>query len=547
MATQEELYNALRKADAAGDTEGARKLAAYIQSTQVAGGGGPAPEKPRGVIDQVKQQAGNVLAGAVRGAGSIGATILAPYDMATDALAGKGLSLESNRERRAAMDAGLQSMGAQPDSFAYGAGKLAGEIAGTAGTGGVLARGAAMVPGVSANALAAIGSAGMNAGTATGVGNALLRAGGGALTGGAAAGLVDPSQAGTGAIIGGALPGAMQVAGAAGNAIGRTLRGPIQDDATRAAVGAARGSGYVIPPSQARPSLGNRLLEGFSGKITTAQNASAKNQVVTNSKAATAIGLPADAQITPEVLDAVREEAGTVYRELASLAPRPATAADTLTNRAASEAIDPAAMVFDLRKARNDATAWYRSYGRTADPDSLVKAKEAKAVATRLEKTLEDYASSLGRDDLVPAMREARQLIAKTYSIEGALNTATGTIDARKLAGQLQKGRPLSGELREAAEFAGRFPKAAQTVEQMGSLPQTSPLDWMAAGGLSAVTSNPLLMATAMARPVARAAVLSPVVQNRLIQQPNALAQLLGQVPVNELAYRSAPVALSGR
>ena len=32
MATREELYTALRNADAAGDTEGARKLAAYIQS-----------------------------------------------------------------------------------------------------------------------------------------------------------------------------------------------------------------------------------------------------------------------------------------------------------------------------------------------------------------------------------------------------------------------------------------------------------------------------------------------------------------------------------
>lgn len=547
MATQDELFNALRKADAAGDTEGARKLAAYIQSTQVAGGGGPEPTAPKSVIDQVKQQAGNVLAGAVRGAGSIGATILAPYDMATDALAGKGLSLESNRERRAAMDAGLQSMGAQPDSFAYGAGKLAGEIAGTAGTGGVLARGAAMVPGVSTNALAAIGSAGMNAGTATGVGNVLLRAGGGALTGGAAAGLVDPAQAGAGAVIGGALPGAMQVAGAAGNAVGRVMRGPMQDDATRAAVTAARESGYVIPPTQANPTLSNRLLEGFSGKITTAQNASAKNQAVTNAKAATAIGLPAETQITPTVLDSVREQAGAVYGELASLPVRPAAAADTLTNRAAAEAIDPAAMVFDLRKARNDATAWYRSYGRTADPDSLVKAKDAASLAKRLESTLEDYASSLGRDDLVPAMREARQTIAKTYSIEAALNASTGTVDARKLASQLQKGKPLSGELRGAAEFAGRFPKAAQTVEQMGSLPGTSPLDWGLAGGLSMATSNPLLLATAAARPVARAAVLSPMVQNRLIQQPNALAQLLGQVPVSEVAYRSAPVALSGR
>ena len=33
------------------------------------------------------------LGGRVRGAGSIGATLLAPFDMASDAMAGKGLSL----------------------------------------------------------------------------------------------------------------------------------------------------------------------------------------------------------------------------------------------------------------------------------------------------------------------------------------------------------------------------------------------------------------------------------------------------------------------
>ena len=59
------------------------------------------PTKSRGLL----QRAGDLVAGAVRGAGSIGATLLAPVDIASDAIAGKGLSLESNRERRAAMDA----------------------------------------------------------------------------------------------------------------------------------------------------------------------------------------------------------------------------------------------------------------------------------------------------------------------------------------------------------------------------------------------------------------------------------------------------------
>lgn len=84
------------------------------------------------------QGVGNTAAGLLRGAGSIGATLLAPMDIASDALSGKGLSLESNRQRRADMDAALQTMGAQPDSWLYKGGKIGGEILGTAGAGGVL-------------------------------------------------------------------------------------------------------------------------------------------------------------------------------------------------------------------------------------------------------------------------------------------------------------------------------------------------------------------------------------------------------------------------
>jgi hypothetical protein len=78
-------------------------------------------EKPKTTIAQdIKQGAGNTIAGLVRGAGSIGSTLIAPFDIAKDALAGKGLSLESNRQRRADMDAALGTMGADTDSFGYG-------------------------------------------------------------------------------------------------------------------------------------------------------------------------------------------------------------------------------------------------------------------------------------------------------------------------------------------------------------------------------------------------------------------------------------------
>jgi hypothetical protein len=165
---------------------------------------------------QVRQGLGNVAAGAVRGAGSIGSTILAPYDIAKDALAGKGLSLESNRQRRAEIDQGLALMGAEPESALYKTGKIAGEIAGTAGVPGVLAKGAQGLGATPAivNALRGGGA----------VGSLPARVASGAASGGVAAGMVNPEDAGMGAAVGGGIPVAAAALRGATN-IGKQMLG----------------------------------------------------------------------------------------------------------------------------------------------------------------------------------------------------------------------------------------------------------------------------------------------------------------------------------
>lgn len=196
-----------------------------------------APSKEPSTMDNIKQGAGNTIAGLVRGAGSIGATLLAPKDIISDALDGKGLSLDSNRQRRAAMDSALSTMGAETDSFGYGAGKLGGEILGTAGAGGAIANGTRMglamagkaAPAALEPILAAIASGGFSTGSKVAPGllpilkDQGVRALGGAVSGGASAGLVNPSDAGMGAAIGGALPSVVKVAGEAGKLTGRAL------------------------------------------------------------------------------------------------------------------------------------------------------------------------------------------------------------------------------------------------------------------------------------------------------------------------------------
>lgn len=201
------------------DDASQEQVLAYAQSNYQK----PAPKQEPAKSNGVMQGAGNTAAGLLRGAGSIGATLLAPVDIASDALKGKGLSLDANRQRRADMDAALQGLGAQPDSWMYKGGKIGGEILGTAGAGGVLGNVAARL-GVSAPLVQAIASSGFSAGGSTGLAGIATRAAGGALTGGVTAAAVNPEDAATGAALGAALPIAMQGAGKVAGALGRGVR-----------------------------------------------------------------------------------------------------------------------------------------------------------------------------------------------------------------------------------------------------------------------------------------------------------------------------------
>jgi hypothetical protein len=122
----------------------------------------------KGVADYARRsvaEKANLAAGAVRGAGSIGATLLTPYDL----LAGNTQSI-GNPERRQAIEEGLRSMGADPESAAYQVGKIGTEITGTAGAGSALAKGLGMIPGVASRAPAlinALRTSGMTTGALT--------------------------------------------------------------------------------------------------------------------------------------------------------------------------------------------------------------------------------------------------------------------------------------------------------------------------------------------------------------------------------------------
>lgn len=172
--------------------------------------------------EEGRQDLGNAVAGGVRGAGSIGATLIRPFE-----------SGQQNEERRAAMDSALESMGADQQSFAYQGGKVTTEIGGTMGVGGAVTQAVGRVAPQLLQAaprlVQAINSGGMTTGArvAPGVGAQAtdlgIRAAGGAINGGMAAGMINPADAPIGVAVGGAIPVVTKAAGAAGHLVGNAV------------------------------------------------------------------------------------------------------------------------------------------------------------------------------------------------------------------------------------------------------------------------------------------------------------------------------------
>lgn len=418
-----------------------------------------------------------------------------------------------------------------------GIAQFMGETAATLPIGGVLAKpiqaiGAAIPSAarVTAPLAQSIASGGFQTGLQPGVANMLTRAAGGAALGGSTVALINPEEIGTGAMIGAALPGISNVLAGAR----KLVRGTEQSPQMRAAIQSAREAGYVIPPSQARDSVINKTLEGVAGKTSVSQAASLKNQAVTNKLANETIGISPDVQLTPEVLDTVRSEAGKAYQAVAGLGDFAVTGGVKLPAEVnvrsvldpyvmtPSNKVDARELVRAWKQANSDATAYYRAYGRDANPETLAKAKYATDSAKKIDDFLSGQLKKAGLDDMLDALKAARVQIAKTYSVENALNSVTGNVDAKKLAAQLEKGKVLSGGLKTAGQFASQFKQAAQMPEKMGSTPGFSPLDVLMAGGASAATGSPLGAAAAYLRPGARALSTSDIIQNRLLQQKQA-------------------------
>jgi hypothetical protein len=429
------------------------------------------------VSDKVKQGVGNLAAGAVRGAGSIGATLMMPVDAAARAM-GVQNDYIGRTDRRSEMDAGLQSLGADPTSLLYQGGKLGGEIAGTAGVGGVLANGARalgatrfasglepIINGVARG----LETGGFRVGELAGTGlGAATRLGTGALTGGAAAGLVNPQDAGVGALIGGALPGAVQGAGKAGAAIRRSIAPEVAPEVRQLAQRAeelgiripadrlvnsrpmnavAAGLNYV--PGSGRAATEDAMVSQLNRRLSNTFGQDSSNVTMALRKAEDALGgqfddflrnnvVRVDQQLMDDLATASNQAAKELGSDGASIISKQV---DDILAKAATGEIDGQA-AYNIKKTldrigkRNSPEAWY---------------------ALDLKGKLMDALNRSVGPDKAQAFGKVRQQYGSMLELQKlAKNGAEGEISVARLANMKNIRNP---QMQELADIAAQFVK----------------------------------------------------------------------------------------
>jgi hypothetical protein len=328
-------------------------------------------------------------------------------------------------------------------------------------------------------------------------------------------------------------------------------RGAVAAEPRQAAID-ARQAGYVLPPAaiSEKPGLVSNILAGWGGKIKTAQQASTNNQSITNNLAVQALGLPKDTVLNDQVFEDVRRAAGQAYAAVsrsipviqadqsydsvvAGLGGRNSQAAQLFPkitkNPGIQDLVDelqnvrqfPTGAGLELvKELRFSANSNLKAIG---DPSKHALGLAQREAANAVDDLMERNIAATGQTGVIDAYRQARQLIAKSYDIEGATNIATGDVNARGLARLSAKGRPLTGELDTIANAAAAFPKAMQPPAGFGHDEAYSALDFFGAAA-SALHGRLDVAAAIMGRPVARSVVLSGPYQNAIMdQRPNAI------------------------
>jgi hypothetical protein len=290
----------------------------------------------------------------------------------------------------------------------------------------------------------------------------------------------------------------------------------------------AQDEGLKVIPSHVNPGMVGNAAESLAGKAALRQRTTLENQGTIDAIARREIGLPENAPLNMQTLEARRAQLGTPYSELAAVSP------------------NASYFLRELRDARQKATAFWKEYEVQKTVSSLENYKALDAKSKAMEMKLEAEAAKVGKPELVPAMREARQAIAKTWDVERALNLGDGTIDAHVLGRLYDRGAPLSGGLETIAKFAQGPGRQVTGQAAAQGTPGVSKLSWPTAGilGAAGASLGPVgaaigAAAPFVAPPAARSMLLSDIYQ-RNFGRPNYAPGMLPENSIQSLARLAA-------
>ncbi len=301
------------------------------------------------------------------------------------------------------------------------------------------------------------------------------------------------------------------------------------EEPVKSGIQGAHEMGYVLTPEKAGAGAINQSVESLAGSAKMQRAASQKNAAVTNDLIRKDIGLPEDQPITRETLSQVRKEASTAYdaiknvgeikndpqyfQDLSKVSSSYDTASKSYPHRSenpfqktldglSQPIVDSAAAIEEVKLLRSDADKAFQ----TGDKGLATAYRGlAQAVDDSLDRSLKTVSPDL--ENAVADYRQARKTIAKSYLAEKALNETTGNIDASVYANALKNKTPLDGGALQVGKFARQFPQLSRPAEKLASSTGPTIGDLLAAG----ISKEWLL---AGARPAARSIVLSKPYQN---------------------------------
>lgn len=278
-------------------------------------------------------------------------------------------------------------------------------------------------------------------------------------------------------------------------------------------IATARNAGYVIPPSAAKPSALNSTLETILGRKELAAEATRANVGKASENLTKQFGLPAGTEITHSAMDAVRNNAGKAYDAVSSLGPQ------------------YAALVQQIKGLRNQASKLYRQNAANYNVATEKAADDLWQQSQNADNVLSGALKQEGGTELYDDYIQARKTIAQTHDVDKAIVDSRAETKPQLFANAYAKEKPQSGALLDLGRSAQAFGPAFNTAKGPGGLGLLDNTLLGTGAGLQVLLHKPGLAAatvgTALARGLARKALLSSPVQNMMLLSPQQKQQAL--------------------